>query len=92
MKVSVPAAKKRKVQTLAWETSEMPSIPILMNPKALTKHTQLLSYQKIEERKKAPAEKKKEDGTEGDDGGKKAPKEGGKKALKADANKAPLSK
>lgn len=52
IKVSLPAPKRRKVTTVQWDSSELPSIPILVNKKAIQKNTKLLVFQ---------AEKKKEE-------------------------------
>jgi hypothetical protein len=52
IKVSLPAPKRRKVTTVQWDSSELPSIPILVNKKAIQKNTKLLMFQ---------AEKKKEE-------------------------------
>ena len=39
-----PASKKRKVDPIEWEPSELPSFPILLNKKAIKKHTKLCVY------------------------------------------------
>ena len=44
MKVSLPAPKKRKVETCTWDSSEMPHVPILLNKKKIDKHVQLLVF------------------------------------------------
>ena len=44
IKVSLPAPKKRKVQSVHWDTSELPILPILVNKKAIKEHTKLLVF------------------------------------------------
>ena len=39
--LSAPAHKKRKLQSGAWEPSDLPTIPYLTNKKAIPKHTKL---------------------------------------------------
>ena len=39
-----PASKKRKLAPVEWAPSELPSIPILTNKKALPKHTKLCVF------------------------------------------------
>ena len=41
IKVTLPAPKRRKTEVLEWEASELPAFPILVNKKALAKHTLL---------------------------------------------------
>ena len=55
-KVSLPGPKRRKVNMVQWETSELPTIPILVNKKAIKKHIKLFVFQ---------AEKKKEENKKG---------------------------
>ena len=45
IKVSLLGPTKRKVVSVPWEYSAMPSIPILVNKKTLKKHTQLCVFQ-----------------------------------------------
>ena len=45
VKVSLLCAKKRKVTTTSWSTSELPTIPVLVNKKAIEKHTMLCVFQ-----------------------------------------------
>ena len=45
IKLTLPAPKERKVSTVLWDTSEMPSIAILLNKKGIKKHTKLLVFQ-----------------------------------------------
>ena len=52
LKVTLPAAKKRKTTNLTWESSEMPSVPILVNKAKIEKDMQLLTF--IAEKKKEP--------------------------------------
>jgi hypothetical protein len=59
MKVSLPAPKRRQVNTVQWEYSELPTLPILVNKKAIKKHTKLLVFQ--EEKKKEDKKDKKGD-------------------------------
>ena len=49
-KIHVPAAKKRKIESSTWGTSEMPSIPVLVNKAKILKHVQLVVFQ--QEKKK----------------------------------------
>ena len=44
LKVTLPAPKKRKTTTLAWDREEMPRVPILVNKSKIDKHMQLLTY------------------------------------------------
>ena len=53
IKVNLPAPKKRKTETVHWEPSELPSFPLLVNKKAIKKHTMLCVFL---------ADKKKESG------------------------------
>ena len=45
IKMSLPAPKKRKVATASWTTSEMPTIPVLVNKAKILKHVQLVVFQ-----------------------------------------------
>ena len=45
--MTLPNNKKRKI-SVDWGASEMPSIPILVNKKAIKKHTKLAVFQKDE--------------------------------------------
>lgn len=49
--LTLPAKKKLKV-TSEWDSSELPSIPLLVNKKALKAHQQLFVYQKEADKKK----------------------------------------
>ena len=49
--LTLPAKKKQKV-TSEWDSSELPSIPLLVNKKALKAHQQLFVYQKEPDKKK----------------------------------------
>ena len=44
---NLPAKKKQKT-SVDWDSSELPSIPILVNKKAIKKHTKLAVFQKDE--------------------------------------------
>ena len=45
IQMTLPAPKKRKtVPQQYWSSSELPSFPILVNKKALEKHTQLFCF------------------------------------------------
>ena len=50
LKVTLPATKKRKTTNLAWESSEMPAVPILVNKTKIKKDMQLLMF--LAEKKK----------------------------------------
>ena len=50
LKVTLPAAKKRKATNLTWESLEMPSVPILVNKTKIKKDMQLLMF--LAEKKK----------------------------------------
>ena len=55
IKVSLPGPKRRKTLSVQWDSSDMPTLPILVNKKALPKHIMLLVFQaekKKEEKKK----------------------------------------
>ena len=52
LKVTLPAAKKRKTTNLTWEREEMPSVPILVNKAKIEKDKQLLTL--LAEKKKEP--------------------------------------
>ena len=41
--VTLPNNKKRK-HTVSWSSSELPTIPLLVNKRSIEKHTQLLTY------------------------------------------------
>ena len=45
IKVSLPGPKRRNVVSVHSESSDMPSIPILVHKKALKKHAQLFVFQ-----------------------------------------------
>ena len=49
-KVCLPAPKRRRVSNVSWDTDEMPSLPIIVNKKALKKDTKLLVF--LPEKKK----------------------------------------
>ena len=55
VKMSLPAPKKRRVETSAWSTTENPHIPIMVNKAALKKNIQLKIFQA---EKKEPEKKK----------------------------------
>jgi len=44
IKMSLPAPKRRKTGVIEWESSKLPSFPILVNKKAIQKHTKLCVY------------------------------------------------
>ena len=48
IKVSLPAPKRRKIHAHEWQSSELPSFPILVNKKALDKHVMLQIFEKKE--------------------------------------------
>ena len=50
LKVTLPAAKKRKTTKLTWESSEMRSVPILINKNKIEKDMKLLMF--LPEKKK----------------------------------------
>ena len=50
LKVTLPAAKKRKTTNLTWESSEMPSVPILFNKTKIGEGTKLRMF--LPEKKK----------------------------------------
>ena len=56
--LTLPECKKRKVSS-EWSSAELPAIPILVNRKAIMKHTQLCVFQG--EKKKDPDAKQKQD-------------------------------
>ena len=43
-KVALPGPKRRKVSFVNWHSTEMPSLPILVNSKPLNKNTKLLVF------------------------------------------------
>ena len=49
-KVALPGHKRRKVSSANWGPNEMPSLPIMVNKKALKKNTKLLVF--LPEKKK----------------------------------------
>ena len=58
--LNLPAKKKQKV-SVEWDTGDLPSIPVLVNSKKISKHTKLTVYQEdLENKKKAEEKKKKE--------------------------------
>ena len=44
IKMNLPAPKTHKTEVIEWEPSELPSFPILLNKKAIEKHTKLCVY------------------------------------------------
>ena len=58
IKVNLPALKKRKTEVVNWDPSELPSFPLLVNKKAINKHTKLCVF--LAEKKK---ESEKKNGT-----------------------------
>ena len=44
IEVNLPVPKKRKAQVLEWNSAELPSYPILVNKKAIKKHTKLCVF------------------------------------------------
>ena len=61
--LTLPTNKRRKI-SVEWDASELPSIPILMNKKAIAKHTQLRIFHKkkeVEKKKEEPEKKKAKD-------------------------------
>ena len=52
IKMSLPAPKKRRVETSAWGATENPQIPIMVNKGALKKNIRLMIFQKEPEKKK----------------------------------------
>ena len=55
IKMPLPAPKRRKTETCSWDSSMMPSVPILVNKTKINKNIQLLVFQP--EKKKEKAEK-----------------------------------
>jgi hypothetical protein len=55
---SGPGFKKRKLEPVEWTSSECPSFPILVNKKAIKKHTQLCVF--LADKKKNDKDPKKE--------------------------------
>ena len=55
IKMSLPAPKRRKTETSSWDSSMMPSVPILVNKTKIKNNIQLLVFQP--EKKKENAEK-----------------------------------
>ena len=53
VKVSLPAPKRRKTETCLWDSSMMPSVPILVNKTKIQKHKQLLVFQPEKKKDKA---------------------------------------
>ena len=49
-KVALPGPKRRKVSNVNWGPNEMPSLPMIVNKKALKKGTKLLVF--LPEKKK----------------------------------------
>ena len=45
IKVTLPAPKKRKTHVSEWEPAELPSLPVLVNKKAIKKYTKLSVFQ-----------------------------------------------
>ena len=45
IKVTLPAPKKRKTHVSEWEHAELPARPVLVNKKAINKHTKLSVFQ-----------------------------------------------
>ena len=60
VQLSGPAAKKRKLAPVEWRAGDMPGIPVLVNRKALPKHTRLLVHQP-ERKRPSPIKKDKKD-------------------------------
>ena len=56
IKVNVPAPKKRKVEVLDWETSELPAFPVMVNKKKIEKHVKLCVFL-ADQKKKDPKKK-----------------------------------
>ena len=52
VKVSLPAPKKRKTETCNWDSTVMPSFPILMNKSKIGKNLQLLVFQPEKKKEK----------------------------------------
>ena len=57
IKLSLPAAKKRKLGPVEWQASELPAFPILVNKKAIPKHTKLCVYLADKKNTKDPKKK-----------------------------------
>ena len=55
LKVTLPAAKKRKTTNLTWESLEMPSVPILVNKTKIGEDTKLLMFLPEKKKEKEPA-------------------------------------
>ena len=60
IKFSFPAAKKRKLGPVDWEPAELPAFPILVNKKAIPKHTKLCVYMADKKLTKGKDPKKKD--------------------------------
>ena len=59
IKVNLPApAKKRKMEVIDWESSQLPSYPCLVNKKAIAKHTKLCVFLADKKKDAKQAEKK----------------------------------
>ena len=53
IQVSLPATKKRKTETCSWDSSMMPTVPILVNKAEINKNIQLLVFQPQKKQDKA---------------------------------------
>ena len=43
VKLSLPAPKKRRTETCAWDCSSIPSVPVMINKTSIEKHMQLFA-------------------------------------------------
>ena len=55
IQMSLPAPKRRKTETCAWDSSMMPTVPILLNKTKINQNIQLLVFQPEKKQVKPPA-------------------------------------
>ena len=53
IKMPLPAPQRRKTETCSWDSSMMPTVPILLNKTKINKNIQLLVFQPEKKQEKA---------------------------------------
>ena len=48
IEIQAPFLKKRKLSVVDWGSADLPTIPVLVNKKAIKEHTRLVVFQAIQ--------------------------------------------
>ena len=59
----MPLKKKPKTVSVEWTVEDLPTLPILVNKKALKKHTRVVLYQQVPKRQSGESRSSKDGGS-----------------------------